>query len=266
MKSVTMKKRWRRIALLVGLVAVVIYLIVTLNFASSKSDEEICQRINVQVLDKDELNFVTPNDVVSIIKATGERVIGVPLGEINTYKIQKVLESKSFIKTVSVYSTIDGALNVKLTQRVPVVRVHTPNGAFYMDDEGFVFPLSNEYTHYVPIVTGDMPLPFKLPYKGNMPEGEKSKILLDLLNFVAFLGENNFWNAQVEQINILRNGDVELIPRAGNHIVRLGTFEGYPYKLQKLYTFYKKALPVEGWKKYSTLDLRFSNQVVATLK
>lgn len=260
-----MKKRWRNILFLGLGVALAVYLIISLNFASSKNGEVLCKAINVQILDKDLLSLVTEGDVVSIIQSSGERVIGMPVKDIAVFKIQELLDSKSFIKTVSVYTTIDGLLNVKLTQRIPVVRVHTPTGAFYMDSEGFVFPLSNAYTHYVPVVTGDMPLPFKLPFKGELPANDEAKPLRDLLGFIAFLEKDSFWNAEIEQINILPNTDVELVPRTGNHIVRLGKFDKFEYKLQKLFTFYKKALPVEGWSKYAMLDLQYSNQVVATL-
>ncbi|MDR1054837.1 MAG: hypothetical protein LBL90_03230 [Prevotellaceae bacterium] len=261
-----MKKYWSIIILSGTLAALVIYLVVTLNFASSSEDETLCTNINVQIVNKDDLNLVTAEDVISIIKSSGEKVIGIPMKNIAVYKIQELLDSKSFIKSVSVYTTIDGLLNVKLTQRVPVVRVHMPNGAFYIDAYGFVFPLSNTYTHYVPVVTGNMLLPFRLPYKGELPDDDNSKTLRDLLSFVGFLNTNSFWNAEIEQINILPNADVELIPRSGNYIIHLGKFDDYKYKLKKLYTFYTKVLPIEGWNKYSTLDLRYSNQVVATLK
>ena len=260
-----MKKRWR-IIILLGVIALLVYLVIAINFTSSEEDDMLCSGINIQITNKNELSLVTDNDVLSIIKSSNEQVIGTPIKNINIQAIQELLASKTYIKTVNVFTTIDGLLNVKLSQRIPFVRVHTARGAFYMDNEGFVFPLSNLYTHYVPVVTGDMPLPFNLPYKGELPDNEKSSILRGLLGFVGYLSKNSFWNAEIEQIHILPNTDVELIPRTGNHIIRLGNFYGHEYKLDKLFTFYKKVLPVEGWNKYTILDLRFGNQIVATIK
>ena len=259
-------KRWRIITVVAVLAALVIYFVVTFNFVSSKEYETVCTAINVQISNKDALSLVTEDDIISIVKSSGEETIGKPMKDIAVYKIQELLESKSYIKQVNVYTTIDGLLNVKLTQRVPVVRVHTPAGAFYMDSDGFVFPLSNTYTHYVPVVTGNMPLPFGLPYKGKLPDSESSKTLKDILSFVSFLNTNSFWNAEIEQIHVLPNLEVELVPRTGNHLVHLGKFDAYESKLDKLFTFYKNALPVEGWNKYSKLNLEYSNQVVATLR
>ena len=261
-----MRKRWRIIAVLILLsVALVVYIVITFTFAASKEDETLCNNVNVIITNESELKLVSTDDVLSILNSSDEIILGTAINNINIAKIKEVFDGKSYIKSINIYTTADGALNIKITQRVPFVRVHTANGAFYMDSEAYVFPLSNSYSHYVPVVTGNIPLPFSMPYKGELPDKEESKTLRDLLSFVVFLNNDSFWNAEIEQIHVLPNADVELIPRTGNHIIRLGKFDGYEYKLKKLFTFYKNALPLEGWNKYSVLDLRYSNQVVGVL-
>ena len=75
---------------------------------------------------------------------------------------------------------------------------------------------------------------------------------------------NPFWDAQIEQIHVLPGKDIELVPRVGDHIVYLGKLEHFEDKLDRLKTFYGKALNEVGWNKYSRISLEFSNQIICT--
>ena len=55
-----------------------------------------------------------------------------------------------------------------------------------------------------------------------------------LFDFVCFLEENDFWNAQIEQIYVRPDHKVELVPRVGDGIILLGTLDGYEQRLAKL--------------------------------
>lgn len=90
-----------------------------------------------------------------------------------------------------------------------------------------------------------------------------------LLTFVKTVTEDDFWNAQIVQINLLgstagKEPEVELIPRAGNHVIRLGHLENVEAKLDKLLLFYREVLAYEGWNGFRYIDLRFDNQIVCT--
>jgi hypothetical protein len=56
--------------------------------------------------------------------------------------------------------------------------------------------------------------------------------------------------------------EVELIPRAGDHVVVLGQLDGYEKKLDNLMLFYRQAAPAEGWGKWSRINLKYDNQIV----
>ena len=58
--------------------------------------------------------------------------------------------------------------------------------------------------------------------------------------------------------------EIELVPRVGDHIVYLGKLEHFEDKLDRLKTFYGKALNEVGWNKYSRISLEFSNQIICT--
>ena len=86
----------------------------------------------------------------------------------------------------------------------------------------------------------------------------------DLYKFGVFLQNNKFWDAQIEQINVLPNHGIELVPRVGDHLIYLGKIENFENKLHRLKIFYEKGLNQVGWNKYSRINLEFGNQIICT--
>ena len=85
-----------------------------------------------------------------------------------------------------------------------------------------------------------------------------------MYKFALFLQDDDFWNSQIEQIYVHPNGEVDLIPRVGNHRIALGSLADFGSKLDKLKLFYEKAIPKVGWEKYSVINLKYKNQIVCT--
>ena len=88
----------------------------------------------------------------------------------------------------------------------------------------------------------------------------------ELLPLAQYLHSNDLWNAQIEQIHVAANEEIQLVPRVGDHIIVLGRPGNYAHKFGKLQTFYKKALTEVGWERYSHINVDYSDQVVATKK
>jgi cell division protein FtsQ len=70
----------------------------------------------------------------------------------------------------------------------------------------------------------------------------------------------------VEQINVTDEGDLELVPRVGDHILFLGKPVRIEEKLNRIRTFYTKGLSRVGWNKYSRISVEFENQVICKRK
>jgi cell division protein FtsQ len=122
------------------------------------------------------------------------------------------------------------------------------NYNFYIDEEKKEIPIPRKFAANVPIVTGEV---------------NKDFIKGDLFDFITYVRKNQFWDAQIEQINICHQKNVELIPRVGNHTIKLGTLDDYETKLNKLKTFYKNLHNI-GWNQYHIINLEYKNQVVCT--
>jgi cell division protein FtsQ len=74
--------------------------------------------------------------------------------------------------------------------------------------------------------------------------------------------DDDFWQEQTVQLNVLNDGTLELVPRVGNHIVYLGTPTGIDKKLERLRKFYKYGLSHAGWDRYERINVEFDNQII----
>ena len=58
------------------------------------------------------------------------------------------------------------------------------------------------------------------------------------------------------------NGQMEMFPRVGNHVISFGQPKDMKKKMERLRTFYTEVLNKVGWNKYKRIDLQYSNQIV----
>ena len=156
-------------------------------------------------------------------------------------------------------------MNINVTQRMPIVRIKAANGDdYYLDDNNQVMPNSH-YSADLIIATGHISKAFAQNYIAPL-----AKLLMG----------SELWENQVEQINVLPDKGVEIVPRVGQHVVMLGYLpqvannkERYERiasfvetKLNRLEKFYKYGLSQVGWNKYSYINLEFDNQIICKKK
>lgn len=258
-----MKKiAWHRVIICLGVIGLAVYLAVFLF--SGGTDQVICKGIDVKVKNEKEAKLITSDDIKDIINSSMVAGVDKPLNDSVTKYVKELLNTKSYVKNVIVYRTSDSILHVELEQRIPVVRIITNTGSCYLDEEGYAFPPSLKHSYNVPLVTGNVPLPHKLPYKG--PLMKESDFVVDMLDFVNFISKSSFWNAQIQQINVDNGKNVEFVICSDNILIRLGQLSGFEEKLENLFTFYKKVIPYQESNSYEVLDLRFDKQIVAVKK
>jgi cell division protein FtsQ len=89
-------------------------------------------------------------------------------------------------------------------------------------------------------------------------------IIDDLYMIASAARRDTFIWAQMEQLNVLPDKEIEFIPAIGPGKVLLGDATGIGDKFKRLSLFYKEGLPKAGWSKYSTINLKFNNQIICT--
>ncbi len=193
---------------------------------------------------------------------------GMRIDQVDVAHLERVLGNNPSIEHAEVYSTIDGVLKLDLIQRNPIIRVFSEAGdSYYIDENGWMMPLSNSYTARVVVANGGIKTNFAEGYQLNvLDQSQEDKSLKNLFKLASFIRKNKFWKAQIAQIYVRENGDLELVPRVGNHEILFGKAQRIEEKFETLMTFYKKGLSKTGWNGYKTINLKYKNQVVCTKK
>jgi cell division protein FtsQ len=204
--------------------------------------------VKVTIADSLESYFISPAEVTGILAKDGIMTTGNKLVDLNRDQVKKSVETLSGVKTALVYSTPDGTLFIHVWQRTPVMRFISPDQSFYIDSEGREMALSENYSARVLMVTGS---------------GDRNFLKDSLFRVVKTIRAQAFFDALIEEIAINPDHSLEIIPRVGDQRIYFGDAEDYEWKLSKLKVFYQDGLPNVGWDRYSSIDLRYSNQVVA---
>ncbi len=212
------------------------------------------------VEDENGNHFVEDKDVLDILFATfGHYLESQTLEQINVQEVEEVLEKDLFIQDADVFIDALNRVNIKVTQRQPMLRVmDVEDETYYLDAEGTKIPHSTKYTSRVLVATGDIGL-YNEGYLG-LQENR----LYQVYHLAKQILENPFLKVQIEQIHLDHTGDAILVPKLGNHKIYFGDpADNVADKLQRLQTFYEEGLPYVGWEKYKSISLAFDRQVVA---
>jgi cell division protein FtsQ len=192
------------------------------------------------------------------------KIIGQPMNKVSAFDIENRINILRDLRVAEVYTTVDGAIHLYVDQRDPIMRIIPDEGGdFFLDEDGFLFRKRNLYNPRLHIISGNINItPAMLDSVSVLDTIIKGTILKEAYHFVQYINDDKFWSALIDQIYVDNRDEVNLIPRLGNHIIHLGTFENYEAKLRNLGAFYDKVLPEAGWNKYSIINLEYKDQVV----
>lgn len=235
-------------------------LLFVFGFADKRESEVLCRKIKIEIDQKQDNYFIDKSDVNQIIHNTNDILLEKPLIAIDIDSMERSLNKNPYIENAQVYSDLTGAVQVSIKQRKPILRIINNNyRSFYVDDRGLKMPLSDHYSAHVLVANGNI----KEGY-GGIIDSLQTDVLQDLYLLTQFILKDEFWTAQIVQIYVDDNKDLVLIPRVGNHKIILGDISDLELKFGNLLIFYNKAMPRVGWNTYSSISLKFKNQVVCT--
>jgi len=238
-------------------IGIAAWFVVILGFVSGKADQVLCNRIDVVLSDTIHNRFVTVSDIRTLIRSEGLQLQGYPISEINTWELERLLEKNAYIKAVEVSSDVSGKMEIRLEQRIPLVRI-MPDGkkGFYLDTEGELLPLSDKFVPHIFLVSGSIDKP-------NESEMAR-KQLQEIHRFCTYVSAHPLWSEQLVQLYVNRRGEYELIPRVGAHQIFFGSMDQWEIKLRNLEMLYQQGFSVYGWNSYRTINLKYTNQVICT--
>lgn len=163
--------------------------------------------------------------------------------------LESALNSNPMVKNAEVFMSVNGRLTAEVEQKRPIARVHT-NASYYIDDEGSYMPLSTNYSARVPLVTGTV-------YKTKLDKIYKIAMVVDA---------DEFLKQHVIEINQDADQNISLRLRKYDFKLNLGSLNKLEKKINNFKAFYKKAVKDKIINRYSSVNLRFDNQVICTKK
>lgn len=234
------------------------------GFINADRKETTCITVEVMFDHNQSVHkFISESDILELMYSPERNPTGKKLSDINMTMLESMVRSNPYVETAEVFSTIDGKLIIDIQQRTPLFRVLNISGEqFYVDTHGDYMPTSEAYTADVIIANGNISESFSDSSIFNKKSSDKQ--IIHLFKIAGYLAGSDFWNAQSEQLFVNTEGDIELVPRIGNHRIIIGDSDNLENKFNKLFNLYQFGFLERGWNGYSEVNLKFSNQVVCT--
>ncbi|MBP1539095.1 MAG: cell division protein FtsQ [Prevotella sp.] len=257
-----MKINFKKITTILLDLALAVYLVFAFT-AFNKPNEEAtkCEKVTINIADESTNGFISTDEIVHRLKANKVYPYKKTMSLVDTRRIEEVLKQSPFVKTAECYKTINGKVSITISQLTPIIRIKASSGDdYYIDNKDCVMPNSS-YTSDLIICTGNITRSFATGF---------------ISPLAAAIMDNDMWRNQIEQINVLADRSIEIVPRIGDHVVCLGQLPSnsnkekqrmlikdfLDKKMKRLMLFYKYGLSKAGWNKYSYINLEFDNQII----
>ena len=221
-----------------------------------------CTGLNVVIADSSINSFVSAADVKKYLDKEYGEYMGMPLDSIDLAKVEKIIDGRSAVNKSQAYTTRDGKLTIKVTQRTPVVRFQKSDGGFYADAEGFLFPLQNSYSSRVQIIDGEIPLKANSGYKGEVTDPKEQEWLNKVLNVVNYMETSKVWKDKIVQITVCEGGELKMVPRKGQEIFLFGQPVNIQDKFRRMEMYYSNIIPAKGQATYTSVSVEYDGQIV----
>lgn len=239
---------WKKTVIILVDCILAVYLVLAIT-AFNRPDElsDVCTEVNIHIENGRAKGFLNTNEIERQLKTAHLYPLGDLMKQVDVRKIEEALRQNPLVDGAQCYKTQTGRVNIIVSQRVPIIRIKAENGDdYYIDEGGNIMP-NTHYANNVVVATGAI----QRKYAQNT-----------LKDIGSYLLSHQLWRSQVEQINVLADGSIEIIPRVGDHIVYFGLPTSIDKKFDRLEKFYKYGLSKAGWNKYSYISLEFSNQII----
>lgn len=246
-------------------IAVLAGLSVLVGFIESEHKKITCKELIVAIDYNESEPLIGVEELNGIIYEAFDSLVGKKLSDIHSAEIENFVNDIDFIESAQVYSTISGTMKIKVIQRTPILRViNTSNQNYYIDRKGQLLPVKTGSSTRVLIASGH--IAEKYSDTLDVSVSEQSLTLNNLYTMSDYIRGDVFLNAQIEQIYVTKEGEFELVPKVGRHLILFGDMQDMEEKFTKLKVFYDQGMKKSGWKKYSKINLKYKDQVICEKK
>ena len=229
----------------VRLVLVILTMIFLYSFSSIRNNK---RKISIQEI-KFESNvnmFLTHQMVNNLLIQNLGDASRIQKDKVDLNTLENTLNNHEMIEKAEVFSTIDGFLNTRITQKTPILRVISDDDSYYLDRKGDRISLSTNFSARVPLIVGEI-------------SKEKRKSYLNLFNEI---NNDDFLSKNITGAQIMPSGNVVLTNRSFDFKIAFGKPINVKKKLKNYKAFFHHAIKDTLIKEYKEINLMFTQQVV----
>ncbi len=228
-------------------------------FSERKQGGSVCKDIVIELDNLHGNHFLDEADIMKLVEGSGQSIKGIGIDRIDLRAIEKKIKYDKHILDAELFGDLKGNLIVNVELRRPVARIVQSDAPdAYIAEDGVIMPVSEKYSSRVILISG--------PFVKRLLEDEdltKSEEGLQLKEMIEFINGDDFWKAQIAQLDINSNGKIMIYPQVTGQRVEFGKAENFEMKFKKLMIFYKEILPQRGWTKYDRVNLEYEGQIIA---
>jgi cell division protein FtsQ len=228
-------------------------------FTEDRRGLVVCKNVVVELVNVHDNHFLDETDVIKLLGNTEQNIKGKSIRELNLKRIERKILVDKHIEDAQLFTDLKGNLIVKVALRRPIARIVQEDAPdAYVADDGTVMGISEKFSSRVMLISGSFVKKFL--EQEDLSKSEEGTQLLQMLKFIQ---GDQFWKAQVAQLNMEANGKITIYPQMTGQLIEFGKPDHVEEKFRKLMVFYKEILPQRGWIRYKRVNLEYDRQVVA---
>lgn len=162
--------------------------------------------------------------------------------------LEKNLDKHPMIEKSNVYLNVKGELIAKVYDKKPLARMLWKNETRYIDKNGAIIPLSENYSARVPFISGSLQI-------------LKNEKFLELLQKIE---ADDFYKKSITTITVNNKSEVFLNQRSHDFEIVFGTPEDIDVKLNNFKAFYKFNEKNDKLNNYNQITLKYIKQVICS--
>ncbi len=209
---------------------------------------EPCSTLTYTIEDSDERLYLSERELNALLRAQDIYPVGRPIDRVSLYRIEEAIQAHPMVRTAECFATPNNEVRVKITQRIPLLRVKTQVDTYFIDTDRHMMPAREAIKDKVLTATGAVG-----------PQIAANQ----LADFAEWVADERYWREKIAylyvrspQMIVLHLTDT-IQPR-----VLIGPMRDYERKLNKLRVYLDNGGPATADKKYYELDIRFRGQVI----
>jgi cell division protein FtsQ len=231
-------------------------LISLISFRALRLSERKVSGIEIEIMSNQDFYLIDQFEIQALLNQEQSVVLGTNFDQVDIKLLERQVEENPFVAEIDVFMSVTGVLGAKVSPAQPIGRLMSSRGPDqYIDVTGKLLPMNADYTARVPLISfAEYP-----QWESNLGENDLGK---QLMEFLIFINKDELWRAQIAQLAVSEENELTLWPQMTKQLILFGPADEIEEKFKKLKLFYKEVLPKKGWNTYSSINLKYKNQIV----